>query len=251
MVPEHFSMRRSLVALQLALSVSACALAPTLHAGDTKSVSVSKPIYFSQDWCPLAGEIEALEKHFLLTMNGCCIFKAERRAGSPSDASRTVERFLEHMVAEQDLGVCTSENVETQAARRAELRAQEAERLKLAEAERRELPARLRTLDIPSLCLGVGNLLRGEPLYEAPALRDEAVAYVTSELRRRGIRLDAARVRAEKIRIGDSECHLFAAWGLPNNSNRTVTRSGVSTQHVYGRGNYVYTDNGRITAWQD
>ena len=53
-----------------------------------------------------------------------------------------------------------------------------------------------------------------------------------------------------KIKLGMSELGLACAWG-PAPSNRTVTAAGIHRQYIYGDGTLVYTDNGRVTAWQD
>lgn len=40
-------------------------------------------------------------------------------------------------------------------------------------------------------------------------------------------------------------------WGKPDEVNRTITRYGVHEQWVYGSGNYLYFENGRLDAIQD
>ncbi len=59
------------------------------------------------------------------------------------------------------------------------------------------------------------------------------------------------------IQIGMSQCALYASWGSADRENRSVGSGGVRIQHVYRSGyryikaNYVYTENGRVTSWQD
>lgn len=65
-------------------------------------------------------------------------------------------------------------------------------------------------------------------------------------------------VEQHKIKIGMSVCALRASFG-PATENKTVGRYGVHIQHVYRcemcrhytKAFYVYTQNGRITSWQD
>jgi len=63
------------------------------------------------------------------------------------------------------------------------------------------------------------------------------------------------KARERKINIGMSQCGLYASWGKPNDENATVNRFGERIQHVYGYSlsdrNYVYTENGKITSWQN
>ena len=40
------------------------------------------------------------------------------------------------------------------------------------------------------------------------------------------------------------------AWGNPENINQTITKFGVHEQWVYGGGNYLYFENGILTAIQ-
>jgi hypothetical protein len=64
-------------------------------------------------------------------------------------------------------------------------------------------------------------------------------------------------VQQRSIRIGMSQCALYASWGRPDRSNRSVAAGGVVIQHVYNAGyrhirpRYVYTRDGTVTGWQD
>ena len=66
-------------------------------------------------------------------------------------------------------------------------------------------------------------------------------------------------IEQKKIIIGMSELGLICSWGLPGidgNVNKTVTAGGVRKQWVYRgcrvcKGKYVYTENGKITGWQN
>lgn len=57
-------------------------------------------------------------------------------------------------------------------------------------------------------------------------------------------------VIARKILFGMTREQVRASWGDPDDINRTVTRSRTREQWVYGS-QYVYFDNGVVTAWQD
>lgn len=56
-----------------------------------------------------------------------------------------------------------------------------------------------------------------------------------------------------KIYKGMREAVLYASWGYPDYTNRSVGSWGTSNQLVYRTGaysNYVYVENGRVTSWQ-
>lgn len=41
------------------------------------------------------------------------------------------------------------------------------------------------------------------------------------------------------------------AWGEPNEIHRTIFATHSHEQWVYNNGNYLYFDNGKLTAWQN
>ncbi|WP_332914689.1 hypothetical protein [Algoriphagus boritolerans] len=53
------------------------------------------------------------------------------------------------------------------------------------------------------------------------------------------------------IWIGMTEAMLLDSWGSPDEINRTVTANLVSKQYVYPNYQYVYVENGKVTAFQD
>lgn len=63
----------------------------------------------------------------------------------------------------------------------------------------------------------------------------------------------AAQVKKPGVRIGMSPEQVTkeTSWGKPNHINRTTTAYGVHEQWVYGGGNYLYFENGRLTAIQN
>ena len=80
--------------------------------------------------------------------------------------------------------------------------------------------------------------------YGCPELTDEFV--------RRGVfrQRHAARIKAGKVVTGMSTAELRGARGAPR--DRTVSRSGTHTRHVYGDfGPYIYTRDGVVTSWQE
>lgn len=70
------------------------------------------------------------------------------------------------------------------------------------------------------------------------------------ELNRRGAKYDPWSIKNSSIKINGFECDIFAAYGLPLKYNRHVTARGTRVQFVY-ENQYIYTDNGIITSWQD
>ena len=80
---------------------------------------------------------------------------------------------------------------------------------------------------------------------------EEAVAARRRErerqLRARGYRGALLRdLLAGTIRIGWTERLVLEAWGEPNDVNTTITRYGRSELWIYGRGTFVYFQNGRV-----
>lgn len=120
------------------------------------------------------------------------------------------------------------------------------------EAERRvlEAPNILKAMSKDEVCAAYGKALRGQEIYEIGDVA-ELMKLVKKESARRKLKFDDSLTRKERIRMGISECQLFASWGLPEDQNRTVGGWGVHIQHVYGSGTYVYTENGKVTSWQD
>ena len=61
---------------------------------------------------------------------------------------------------------------------------------------------------------------------------------------------DWSVIKERKIKIGMTKEMLLMSLGDPEDINRTVTKDSVSEQFVYGD-QYVYLENGVVTAWQD
>jgi hypothetical protein len=194
-----------------------------------------------------------LSKHFNLTMVECCIARADRLDFTTNAAIATVQPFMSHVVSDQDISWCSGDNAEQKLKRKQEAQASALDRAKAVAIERADLPAILRRLDMEMLCVDAGKLVREESwLVVAPNMQLTALPFVKAEFKRRSISFNASRAKLGQIAIGDSECQLYASFGHPVSSNRTETGTTSSIQHVYrGSRNYVYTRDGRITAWQD
>lgn len=124
----------------------------------------------------------------------------------------------------------------------------------------------LRKISKDKFCMAYGKILRGEEVNEIDeSLGEEAiengeslpavdmkisVKLVKAEALRRKLIFNDSLIRKKQVRIGMSECELYAAWGLPSDQNRSVGSWGVHIQHIYSYA-YVYTENGRVTSWQN
>jgi len=54
-----------------------------------------------------------------------------------------------------------------------------------------------------------------------------------------------------RVRIGMTKEMCEDSWGKPESINRTTNAYGISEQWVYGGGNYLYFDNGKLTSIQN
>ena len=81
-----------------------------------------------------------------------------------------------------------------------------------------------------------------EQLERTAALEREKIA---AACRRSGLKEGIVRIgmTARQVR----EC----GWGVPLSVNRTITARSIREQWVYGTGQYLYIDDGRLTAIQD
>jgi len=58
-------------------------------------------------------------------------------------------------------------------------------------------------------------------------------------------------INKKSVLIGMTQDQARLAWGNPEKINRTITKLGVHEQWVYGGGNYLYFENGILTAIQN
>ena len=56
--------------------------------------------------------------------------------------------------------------------------------------------------------------------------------------------------RTGKVMVGMTAAQVERAWGRPLKINRTVAANVTSEQWIYGRGDYLYLDNGVLRAVQ-
>lgn len=54
-----------------------------------------------------------------------------------------------------------------------------------------------------------------------------------------------------KVRIGFTKQMCIESWGMPEDINKTTGNYGTHEQWVYGNGNYLYFENGKLTAIQN
>lgn len=105
-------------------------------------------------------------------------------------------------------------------------------------------------------CVWYGELVRGQkPSYLFLAAEGygegELLAIFKKQSKLRKLPFDDKYVKNGSIRIGMTTCMLYAAMGNPRTENRTTGSWGQHIQHVYGDSDFVYSENGRVTAWQD
>lgn len=215
-------------------------------------------IYFSVDWCPRKEDLTGLSKHLRLTMNGCCIgeaavstrTKAHPEVLAPWEYRISVDGYPN---ARCDGIVSTDQDEEL-----AKL-AYENWKKEFVEKEKVEAPARLaaaaskvKSMSKEEFCVAYGKAVRGEEIDEEDSLQGAALTkLVKNEAGRRKLKFDDKLTSKAHIKLGISECQLYASWGMPEDQNRTVGSWGVHVQHVFGLGSYVYTENGRVSSWQN
>lgn len=74
------------------------------------------------------------------------------------------------------------------------------------------------------------------------------------ELKRRGSlsKQELSDISRQRMRTGMSEHAAVCSWGPYVDVNTTTGSWGVHRQYVMGQfGPYVYTENGRVTSWQN
>lgn len=113
-----------------------------------------------------------------------------------------------------------------------------------------EVTSRLKDADKSVLCAMFGDIARGHYVHE-DFHTESLPALVSAELKRRRLKPDRQKAISQRLRIGDSDCTMFAVLWRPTTVNRTVNGSGEHIQYVFQSGVYVYVTNGVVTAWQD
>jgi hypothetical protein len=238
------------------IALSLVGVAPNAFAADGPTKSPDA-VYFAKDWCPHQADLDALDKIMTRMMDGCCIstgFLTSEGKNSPS-ALLQWDRFMKDS---PQAGACSGTPSANPVVN---LTKEELEEYARLEKQRREELARmekegvkqyaetLRKLDRNVFCYGYGRVIRGE---DFPSFISAAAAknVVKKEAARRKLQFNEKLVLDEKIKIGMSQCQMYASWGEPNDENRSVGPWGVHIQHVYGN-SYVYTENGKIKSYQN
>ncbi len=112
-------------------------------------------------------------------------------------------------------------------------------------------PAFIRALAPLKFCVDYGDALRDQASSGNP-MATKVLHLFNDDAARRGLPVNKALVLKQRIRIGITQCTLYAAWGFPRDTNRTVGPWGTHSQLVYGEyGPYVYLDNGVLRSFQD
>jgi hypothetical protein len=120
--------------------------------------------------------------------------------------------------------------------REAEEKADEAKRI-AAQKRRAAQLAALPTMSIEELC----KIVRGPTPNEAHAELVKRRAFTPTDLE---------LIATKSLKLGMDEEAMLCSLGPPKRANRSVGSWGVHIQHVYAGGN-VYTENGKVTSWQD
>lgn len=112
-------------------------------------------------------------------------------------------------------------------------------------------PKNIKGLSLSEFCEFYGYMVRGEDIPDFGSANDMK-KIMTNEANRRGVKVNTKLVKEQLLKLGISTCELYASWGLPNNENKSVGSFGVHIQHIYTRsGVYVYSENGRVSSWQE
>lgn len=167
------------------------------------------------------------------------------------DAERKIERDRLKSVEDQHKAL------ERQAAVEAESQRKQNEETELTRLDKerqakmlKDAPEGIRALSEDEFCDYYGDFLRGNDL-AGFGTADELSLVMKKEAQRRKVRVKEALIKQRKIQLGISTCELYASWGEADSKNRSVGSYGVHIQHVYGSGVYVYSQNGKVTSWQD
>lgn len=87
---------------------------------------------------------------------------------------------------------------------------------------------------------------------KAAAERKAKQAKANAERKANKAKADAERKARCGVKIGMTKAQVLNSnWGNPSHVNRTVNQNGTREQWVYGGGNYLYFDDGKLTAIQN
>ena len=106
----------------------------------------------------------------------------------------------------------------------------------------------MKVYDNKLLCVNYGETLRDEKKsYFTSAQGD--LTLMRKELKHRKLKIEDSITKQQKIKLGMTVCGLYAAFGEPEDENESVGSWGVHVQHVFGD-TLVYSENGKVTSWQ-
>jgi len=113
-------------------------------------------------------------------------------------------------------------------------------------------PDVVENLDDDKLCLLYGQSVRNEKLSHSKLnmMAGNVRDLLRKQIINRNLSVSEDTAKKHAIRIGSTECELLAGYGLPSHKNRSVGSWGTHIQWVYG-GTYIYSENGKVTSWQD
>jgi hypothetical protein len=146
------------------------------------------------------------------------------------------------------------EQVRAEIARVDELAIQEKQKQQ-DEALQSQAPQILSDMDKDDFCVAYGKYLAKQKIKEIGSLEKNLSSLMKTEVKKRKLVIRTKYASTSSVRPGMTDCELFAAVGLPTKRNRDVGELGVHVQNIYnfygGSDFYVYTENGRVTSWQD
>lgn len=112
-------------------------------------------------------------------------------------------------------------------------------------------PKNIKSLTSSEFCELYGYMIRDQDIPDFGTASDMKKIMI-NEASRRKVKVNTKLVKGQLLKLGISTCELYASWGLPNDENKSVGSFGVHIQHVYSSsGVYVYSENGRVSSWQE
>ena len=81
--------------------------------------------------------------------------------------------------------------------------------------------------------------------------KEKAEANRLSELTKKYGTNNAKLIMQSIVQIGWSKQMCIESWGEPSDINKTITSGSVHEQWVYGNNQYLYFDDGKLTAIQN
>ncbi len=107
----------------------------------------------------------------------------------------------------------------------------------------------MKIYDDKMLCVNYGKVLRGENESYLISVKDDLQLF-RKELKARKLKVEDRLIKKQEIKLRNSVCNLYASYGKPYRESESVGSWGVHIQHIYFGDAYVYSENGKITSWQ-